>query len=197
MAIAAVHPAEPSDVQHIDRIQRSVWRDGYAGALPDELRATLAALDPADTERTWERTRTDGPARLFVATEGDWTVGFCSAGFSPDDEVADAHGALPDDAATVALIGTLAVEPRWGRRGHGGRLVATAAQAMRQAGATRGITWILDGDSVTRAFYARIGWQPDGIARTLDAAGHPLREIRLAGGLDLTMKSSAEEITPE
>lgn len=197
MAIAAVHPAEPSDIAQIDRIQRAVWRDGYAGALPDGLRATLAALSPADTERTWERTRTDGPARLFVATEGDWTVGFCSAGIAPDDEVADAHGALPDDAATVALIGTLAVEPRWGRRGHGGRLVATAAQAMRRAGATRGITWILDGDGVTRAFYARIGWRPDGIARTLDAAGHPLREIRLAGGLDLTMKSSAEEITPE
>jgi len=197
VAIAAVHPAESSDIQHIDRIQRAVWRDGYAGALTDELRATLAALSPADTERTWERTRTEGPARLFVATEGEWTVGFCSAGFSPEDEVADPNGALPDDAATVALIGTVAVEPRWGRRGHGGRLVVTAAQAMRQAGATRGITWILDGDGVTRAFYARIGWQPDGIARTLDAAGHPLREIRLAGGLDLTMKSSAEEITPE
>lgn len=197
MAIAAVHPAEPADIQQIDRIQRSVWRDGYAGALPDGLRATLAALDPAETEQVWEQTRTEGPARLFVATEGDWTVGFCSAGFAPADDVADAHAALPDDAATVALIGSIAVEPRWGRRGHGGRLVATAAHAMRQAGATRGITWVLDGDTVTRAFYARIGWQPDGIARTLDAAGHPLREIRLAGALDLTLKSSAEEITSE
>jgi GNAT superfamily N-acetyltransferase len=197
VAIAAVHPAEPSDVAHIDRIQRSVWQTGYAGVLPDELRATLAALDPADTEQTWERTRTDGPATLFVATEGDWTVGFCSAGFAPDDEVADVRGDLPADAATVALIGTVAVEPRWGRRGHGGRLLATAVQTMRRAGATRGITWILDGDGVTRAFYARIGWQPDGIARTLDAAGHPLREIRLAGALDLTLKSEADEITPE
>jgi GNAT superfamily N-acetyltransferase len=89
------------------------------------------------------------------------------------------------------------VEPRWGRRGHGGRLIATAAQTLREQGATRGITWILDGDTVTRAFYARIGWQPDGIARTLDAGGRPLREIRLAGDLDLTLTPSADEVTTE
>jgi GNAT superfamily N-acetyltransferase len=197
VAIAAVHPAEPSDIAHIDRIQRSVWEVGYAQLLPTELRDALAALDPADTARTWEQTRTHGPARLFVATEGNWTVGFCSAGFAPDDELADQHGALPDDAATVALVGSLVVEPRWGRRGHGGRLVATATHALRNAGATRGIAWILDGDTVSRSFYARIGWHPDGIARTLDAAGHPLREIRLAGALDLTLKSGTNEVTTE
>ncbi len=196
VAIAAVHPAEPSDVAQIDRIQRLVWQVGYASLLPTGLRDTLAALDPTDTAATWERTRAHGPAKLFVATEGDWTVGFCSAGFAPDDDLADHHGTLPDDAATVALIGSLVVEPRWGRRGHGGRLLATATHELRQRGATRGITWILDGDAVSRAFYARIGWQPDGIARRLDAAGHPLREIRLAGDLDLTWKSEADEVTP-
>ena len=197
MAIAAVHPAEPSDIAHIDRIQRTVWQVGYEPLLPAELRATLAALDQQDTERTWDETRLHGPAKLFVATEGEWTVGFCSAGFAPADELAGPNGELPDDAATVALIGSLLVEPRWGRRGHGGRLVATAAVELTQEGATRGIAWILDGDTVSRAFYARIGWQPDGIARTLDAGGHPLREIRLAGDLDLTLKSSADEVTTE
>jgi GNAT superfamily N-acetyltransferase len=197
VATADVHPAEPSDIAHIDRIQREIWQVAYASLLPAELRATLAALSPADTERTWDETRRHGPAKLFVATEGEWTVGFCSAGFAPADELAGPNGELPDDAPTVALIGSLLVEPRWGRRGHGGRLVATAAQELAKQGATRGIVWILDGDTVSRAFYARIGWQPDGIARTLDAGGHPLREIRLAGDLDLTLKSEADEVTTE
>ncbi|HEY3611320.1 MAG TPA: GNAT family N-acetyltransferase [Pseudonocardiaceae bacterium] len=193
MAIAAVHPAEPADIPRVDRIQRQVWQVGYATLLPAELRAELAAIDVIETEQAWAAAR----ERLLVATEGDWTVGFCAAGFAPDDELADANGTLPDDAATVALISTLLVEPRWGRRGHGGRLVATAAETLRTQGATRGITWVLEADTVTRAFYARIGWQPDGIARTLDAGGHPLREIRLAGDLDLTLKSPADEVTTE
>jgi len=193
MAIAAVHPAETADIPLVDRIQREVWQVGYAALLPAELRAELAAIDVSETEQAWAAAR----ERLLVATEGDWTVGFCAAGFAPDDELVDANGTLPDDAPTVALISTLLVEPRWGRRGHGGRLIATAAETLRTQGATRGITWILEGDTVTRAFYARIGWQADGIARTLDAGGHPLREIRLTGDLDLTLKPPADEVTTE
>ncbi|HEX9337959.1 MAG TPA: GNAT family N-acetyltransferase [Pseudonocardiaceae bacterium] len=193
MAIAAVHPAEPADIPQVDRIQREVWQVAYAKLLPAELLAELAAIDTGETEQVWAAAR----ERLLVATEGDWTVGVCAAGFAPDDDLVDANGTLPDDAETVAVISALLVEPRWGRRGHGGRLIATAAETLREQGATRGITWILEGDTVTRAFYARIGWQPDGIARTLDASGHPLREIRLAGDLDLTLKPSADQITPE
>jgi GNAT superfamily N-acetyltransferase len=193
MAIAAVHPAEPADIPGIDRIQREIWQVGYSSLLPAELLAELAAIDVSETEQAWTAAR----ERLLVATEGDWTVGFCASGLAPDGDVADANGTLPADAGTVALISTLLVEPRWGRRGHGGRLIATAAETLRTQGATRGITWILEGDTVSRAFYARIGWQPDGIARTLDAGGHPLREIRLAGDLDLTLKPPADEVTTE
>jgi GNAT superfamily N-acetyltransferase len=193
MAIAAVHPAEPADIPRIDRIQREIWQVGYSSLLPADLLAELAAIDASETEQAWTAAR----ERLLVATEGDWTVGFCASGLAPEDDVADANGTLPADAGTVALISTLLVEPRWGRRGHGGRLIATAAETLRTQGATRGITWILEGDTVTRAFYARIGWQPDGIARTLDAGGHPLREIRLAGDLDLTLKPPADEVTTE
>jgi GNAT superfamily N-acetyltransferase len=193
MAIAAVHPAEPADIPRIDRIQREIWQVGYSSLLPADLLAELAAIDVSETEQAWTAAR----ERLLVATEGDWTVGFCASGLAPEDDVADANGTLPADAGTVALISTLLVEPRWGRRGHGGRLIATAAETLRTLGATRGITWILEGDTVTRAFYARIGWQPDGIARTLDAGGHPLREIRLAGDLDLTLKPRADEVTTE
>lgn len=187
MAIAAVHPATIYDIPHVARIQRDTWRAAYADLLPAEV---LDALDSEDAERAWEQTRADGTVRVLVATEGAFTVGFCSAGIAPTDEVADADGSVPEDADTVVLIGTLLVEPRWGRRGHGGRLIATAAHALRNEGATRGIAWIPEADTASGKFYASIGWRPDGTARTLDAAGTPLREIRVTGSLDLAWKSS-------
>jgi len=51
------------------------------------------------------------------------TVGFCAAGPAPDAELAAANGSLPADSASTGLVSTLLVEPRWGRRGHGGRLL--------------------------------------------------------------------------
>lgn len=186
VAIAAVRPASPDDIPEIARIQRDTWRLAYAELLPPTV---LAALDGDEPEQAWEHARAHGPARLFVATEGGWTVGFCAAGFAPPAETSGADGGEPDDADTVALVGTLLVEPRWGRRGHGGRLLATAAASLRTDGATRGIAWIPEADDASRAFYARVGWQPDGTVRTLDADGTPLREIRVSGPVDLTLRS--------
>jgi GNAT superfamily N-acetyltransferase len=189
MAVAAVHPALEEDIPEITRIQRETWLTAYAELLPPTV---LAGLDAADAEDAWRSAWRDGAARLFVATEGSWTVGFCSAGRAPDSEVAAADGSLPPDAATTGLIGTLLVEPRWGRRGHGGRLLGTAAAALRAEGATRGIVWVPERDSVSRAFFVRAGWSPDGTARTLDAGGQPLRELRLSGTLDLVLKDELE-----
>lgn len=188
MADAAVHPAGPDDLADIARIQYETWQHAYADLLPPLV---LAELDPAELRRSWEHALRHGPARLFVATEGGVRVGFCVAGPAPGDELADPTGKLPDDAASVGLIGTLLVEPRWGRRGHGGRLLATAAAALRADGATRGVTWVPEADTVSLAFYLRAGWATDGMVRTLDAGGHPLREMRLSGTLALTLADPA------
>ncbi|HEX3649464.1 MAG TPA: GNAT family N-acetyltransferase [Pseudonocardiaceae bacterium] len=184
MAIASVRPAVRDDVPDLVRIQLDTWRTAYADLLPPDV---LAGIDPDEAGQAWTTALTDGPARIFVATEGGWTVGFCAAGPAPDDEVAGPDGTLPADASTVVLVGTLLVEPRWGRRGHGGRLLATAAHALRAEGATRGIAWVPEQDDASRKFYAATAWQPDGTARTLDAGGRPLREIRLTGTLDLRL----------
>ncbi|HEX5114581.1 MAG TPA: GNAT family N-acetyltransferase [Pseudonocardiaceae bacterium] len=183
MATASVRPATRDDVPDLVRIQLDTWRTAYAGLLPPDI---LAGIDPDEARHAWTAAL-DGPARLFVATEGEWTVGFCAAGPAPDGEVAAPDGTLPDDASTVGLVGTLLVEPRWGRRGHGGRLLATAAHALRDGGATRGIAWIPEADDASRKFYAGAHWLPDGTARTLDAGGRPLRELRLTGSLDLRL----------
>jgi GNAT superfamily N-acetyltransferase len=120
---------------------------------------------------------------VFVAIEGQWTVGFVAAGPSPQDESAAADGTPVPDTDQVALVSTLLVEPRWGRRGHGARLLATAGTAMLGDGLARGISWVAEADKVSRGFWERAGWAVDGTVRTLDAGGQPLREARMTGTL--------------
>ncbi|MBW4720161.1 GNAT family N-acetyltransferase [Saccharothrix obliqua] len=180
MADAAVRTAKPEDVPEIARIHRDTWRAAYRSLLPDEVLAGLDGAEPAWADAVARE-------RVLVATEGRWLVGFCVAAPAPADEVAHADGTLPADAATTALFHVL-VEPRWGRRGHGGRLLATAAQALKATGSTRGIAWVPEADKATTNFYARAGWDADGTVRTLDAGGRPVREIRVSGGLTLLLE---------
>ncbi|GAA2356251.1 GNAT family N-acetyltransferase [Saccharopolyspora halophila] len=185
MAEAGVRMAEPGDAAEIARIQVTTWQSAYSEMLPP---AVLAGLDNSIAEQEWRGTITDGPATVLVAEEGRWTVGFCAAGIAPESEVASADGALPEDAATTALISALLVEPRWGRRGHGGRLLATIGRRLAEQGATRGITWAPEADSASLSFFRSVDWSPDGTVRTLDAGGSPLREMRLTGPLDFEFK---------
>jgi GNAT superfamily N-acetyltransferase len=185
MAQADVRVAEPADAAEIARIQLDTWRAAYADLLPPDV---LAALDASSAEQSWRAAVDDDTTTLYVATEGPWLVGFCVAGPAPEGEVALADGSMPADAATVGMIGTLLVEPRWGRRGHGGRLLGTAADGLREAGMTRGITWVPEADVVSGAFYRRAGWAPDGTLRTLDTGGGTMRELRLTGTVELTVR---------
>ncbi|NMO89927.1 GNAT family N-acetyltransferase [Actinomycetospora sp. TBRC 11914] len=180
MAIAHVRPATADDAGPVTAVQREVWTSAWAGFLPAGL---TEGFDDEAVRAAWARTAA-GPG-LWVATEGDAVVGFCLAGAAAEEDVADAVGTVPDDAGRVGLVATLLVSPRWGRRGHGGRLLVTATEALRAEGAARGITWVPERDAASRAFYARAGWDPDGTVRTLDAGGRPLREVRLGGPLDL------------
>lgn len=174
MADAGVQLATAADLSEIVRIHRETWRLAYAELLPREV------LDTLDADEAWALAVRSGA--VLKATEGDWTVGFVVASKAPDEEVAKADGSLPEDAGTTALLSVL-VEPRWGRRGHGTRLVAEACARLHESGATRGIAWVPEADKASRNFYERLGWTGDGTVRTLDAGGRPLREIRVSGPL--------------
>lgn len=173
MAIASVRRGTTEDVDEIVRIQASTWRTAYAEFLPE---AALEQLTGLAARQAWTSAVTAGAGHhVLVATEGDWTVGFCAAAPAWVDD--------PEAPAGRAQIVTLLVEPRWGRRGHGRRLLTAAFEALAADGATEGIAWLLEPDVASRAFYDRIGWDPDGLVRTLDAGDRQLREIRLAGAL--------------
>ncbi|GHH51749.1 GNAT family N-acetyltransferase [Lentzea cavernae] len=174
MADAGVDIATAADLPEIVRIHRETWRLAYAQLLPPEV------LDALDTDEAWSSAIQLGA--VLKATEGEWTVGFAVASKAPQEEVARADGSLPEDAETTALVSVL-VEPRWGRRGHGTRLLAEAGRRLEDTGATRGIAWVPEADKASKNFYERLGWTGDGTVRTLDAGGRPLREIRVSGPL--------------
>jgi GNAT superfamily N-acetyltransferase len=178
MADVSVRPARPGDIEEIARIQLVSWRVGYAEILPP---AVLEAVSEETARGAWQQAVERPPTprhHVLVALEKDWTVGFVALG-PADDE--DDGAAAPTDAAVA--IGPLLVEPRWGRRGHGSRLLAAAVDTARGDGLTRGVTWIPEGDAPSREFLIGAGWAPDGLVRALDTGAGELREIRLHADL--------------
>jgi GNAT superfamily N-acetyltransferase len=93
-------------------------------------------------------------------------------------------GDRPHPSGPAQEIATLLVEPRWGRRGHGSRLLAAVADLARATGAGRLQSWLVESDRVSAGFLESAGWAPDGWARTLDTGGPPLRELRWHTVLD-------------
>jgi len=190
MAIAAVRPAAVDDVDEIVRIQATTWEAAYAELLPP---AALEQLRTPQARQAWTTAVQAGPGfHVLVATEGEWTVGFCAAAPAQNPEDAAQRADEPADRPAIgpehwAEIGALLVEPRWGRRGHGGRLLATAAQALRESGALYGLAWVPEADAASRRFYERAGWEADGAVRVLDTGDGTLREVRITGSLDLKL----------
>jgi GNAT superfamily N-acetyltransferase len=174
-----VRPAFPDDAAEIARIQVVTWRTAYRAALPP---AVLDEWDADAATASWRAAIASPPTPghgVVVALERNDVVGF--AAFGPADLT---PGEQADPAGPTAELSTLLVEPRWGRRGHGSRLLAAVSDLVRAGGAARLQVWLLGADRVSAGFYESAGWAPDGWARTLDTGGEPLREIRWHAMLD-------------
>ena len=169
MAIAEVRIATVLDAAVVAGVHLDFWRHAYADLLP---RSVLDTSDAEMTERWTARIAAGGPALL--ALEGGQPVGFALLAAVPD-------------ADGVGEIEAMGVPPRWQRRGHGGRLLGTAAVLLRQAGATSGRYWVPEDDPVTIAFLERAGWSPDGTRRVLDTGDGLLAERGYHGDLDLVL----------
>ena len=173
MADVSVRPAVVGDSSELARIQIDTWRLAYADILPAPV---LAGFSLADADTWWRQAIAAPPSprhRVLVAMEQQWRVGFVAFGPAEDLEAGD-----PEPATTIA-VGPLLVEPRWGRRGHGSRLLAATVDLSRQDGMTRAVAWIPEGDTPTREFLLATGWAPDGLVRALETGAGELREIRL------------------
>jgi ribosomal protein S18 acetylase RimI-like enzyme len=184
MALGFVRPARPDDVGEIARIQLTTWRVAYRRLMP---RHVLEQLDENWIAQQWERSITDPPTpthRVLVAVEEAtdqstqaYVVGFAASG--PPDEAALApdedHTALGD---SVVAVTDLLVEPRWGRRGHGSRLLAACVDSWRNDAFTTAVAWTFVDDAVTSRFLASTGWAKDGASRALDVDDLLVPQVR-------------------
>jgi GNAT superfamily N-acetyltransferase len=177
-AEVSVRPARPADAEGIARVQAVTWRAAYQEVLPREL---LDGWDEDSAAASWSAAITAPPTPghvVLVALDREALVGFTA--FGPAEL---AEGETADPSGPTAEVTTLLVEPRWGRRGHGSRLLAAVVDIARDQGVARLTTWLLEQDRVSAGFLQSAGWEPDGWARTLDTGGAPVREIRLHAAL--------------
>jgi GNAT superfamily N-acetyltransferase len=173
VADVSVRAARAEDAAEIARLQIDTWRTAYATVLPSVV---LDALDAELSTAAWREAITAPPSpqhHVLVAVEQEWTVGFTALGPPAEHEPDD-----PEPERTVALS-PLLVEPRWGRRGHGSRLLAAAVDHARADGMVRAVIWLPEGDNASRTFFGSAGWEPDGLVRALDTGAGELREIRI------------------
>jgi GNAT superfamily N-acetyltransferase len=160
-------------------VQAVTWRTAYRSVLPA---AVLDDWDDAAAAAAWRSATTSPPTPghgVLVAVERDGVVGF--AAFGPP-ELTD--GERPDPSGPTTEIATLLVEPRWGRRGHGSRLLAAVADLARATGAARLQAWLPEADEASARFFESAGWARQGWVRTLDTGAEPLREVRWHAALD-------------
>lgn len=184
MALGFVRPARPAEAGEIARIQVTTWRTAYRRLLPAHV---LNQLDPDWIAERWLAAIQSPPTprhRVLVAIEQaaddlvgrDNLVGFAASG--PADQDADAPDDPPLPQQTAAVTDLL-VEPRWGRRGHGSRLLAASVDHWRDDGLTTAVAWVFESDPATRGFLTSAGWQPDGARRALDVDDLLVPQIRL------------------
>ena len=186
MTLGFVRPARLDDVVEITRIQLSTWRVAYRRLLPQHV---LDQLDEDWITRRWRDAIANPPTpehRVLVAVEQQespgagptsaYVVGFAASGPADDTALApdEDHTAL----AKAAAITDVLVEPRWGRRGHGSRLLAASVDLWRTDGFTTALAWTFADDRVTRRFLESSGWAPDGVSRSLDVDDLLVPQIR-------------------
>ena len=193
MTLGFVRPARLDDVVEITRIQLTTWRVAYKRLLPQHI---LDQLDEDWITRRWRDAIAAPPTpghRVLVAVEQQespgagptsaYVVGFAASGPADDTALApdEDHTGLEKAAAITDVL----VEPRWGRRGHGSRLLAASVDLWRTDGFTTAVAWTFAEDPVTRRFLESSGWAPDGVGRSLDVDDLLVPQIRWHASLEV------------
>lgn len=145
-------------------VQLVTWQSAYGDLLP----ADALDLPLAQVAAIWLNAIEAPPSpqhRVLVALEQSEIVGFAAS--------------QPSDDVTAAVeLSELLVEPRWGRRGHGSRLLAASVEHWRPDFALA-LAWAFEADTVMTSFLESAGWAFDGMGRGLDTGPRVVHQRRL------------------
>lgn len=153
-----MRPASPADAQTLAQIYIDSWNEGFGHLMG--FREMSAEL----TER-WARDLASGAVEWVVAEADDAIVGFVGVGPSRDP-------VQPD----LGEVDTIAVDPRWWRRGVGRALMDEALERLRRRFKSA-IVWTVADYERGHAFYMATGWtflQKSRAGGTEVAFGHSL-----------------------
>jgi ribosomal protein S18 acetylase RimI-like enzyme len=162
MADVGVRLARRTDIDAVAHIQVRSWMCDFRDFVPQSLLAELTGPTALGLWRQhWTEAVTAPPSRhhkVLVAVERETVTGFAAC--VPADE----PGQDPEKAAEII---TLRVDPDHSGAGHDSRLLAAAADLLRDDGFGTLITWLFEADEAQQAFFVSAGWAPDGARRTL------------------------------
>jgi GNAT superfamily N-acetyltransferase len=154
-----VRPATPDDLPGVLDVFLGCWRESYRDILPD---SAIAAMTDARAEALWLRVLGSAEGVVLVAERDGHVVGITR--FAVDGEDGAVH--------------SLYVAPHAHGGGIGRGLLETAADALREAGATAATLWVFAANTPSIGFYESHGWRPDGTTRTQDEFGEPEQRMR-------------------
>ena len=147
-----IRDALATDAAAIARVRIAAWRFGYRGWVPDTY------LDRSDFEElevlhlhTALQTITDA-VRISVAEREGQIVGYCAYGVYGDVNATPAHGGVYD----------VFVHPDTWRCGVGRTLLSYATTYLQSQGFSAAYLFVYEANARGRAFYHRLGWEPDG-----------------------------------
>lgn len=159
MADVSVRPARPEDAEHVAHVQQATWAQAYAslvGPLDVPLEQVAAVwLNAIEAPPSPDH-------RVLVALEGGSVVGFAAS---------------EPVSATEVELSALMVDPRWGRRGHGSRLVQASVEHWSAFDVA--LAWVFEADTVLSGFLESAGWAFDGLGRGLDTGARVVPQRRM------------------
>lgn len=154
-----VRAAIVSDARGIAVVHVQGWREAYAHLVPADA---LARLSIDQRELRWKEIIVDPDSRTWVAVDTGRIIGFARAAPARDAE-SPREIELSEIYVLASHHGT----------GAGQRLVDAAI------GESPAVLWVADDNPRARAFYARNGFQPDGVTKVGPLAGTDILEARL------------------
>jgi ribosomal protein S18 acetylase RimI-like enzyme len=154
-----VRRAAPADAPGIAQVHVQGWQEAYAHLVPADA---LARLDVKRYELRWRELLETAKPNLWIAVDADRVVGFARTAPSRDS----------DGPRDLELSEIYVLESHHGS--------GTAQRLMDAAlGDAPASLWVADDNPRARAFYARNGFQPDGVTKTEPLAGTDILEARL------------------
>ena len=144
-----IRPAVAADAADIARVQRAAWMSAYSGFIDP---GRIAERSERQTEEAWAARLDSSRAVTWVAVAEGAVVGFGTAGFAEEPDLADVR---------AANLLALYVDPEHWSHGHGRALQGEALAWMRSEGYSVAVLWVMAGNGRARAFYVKGGWTPE------------------------------------